>query len=158
MGPQTKRLRNAVYGSGGGGGRDELQWGRKQNACGIFLSISNTITSYMASMGPQTKRLRNLYAMDMFGMQLTCFNGAANKTLAEFGTIKSNSIIIFDGFNGAANKTLAESYGKYKNPNTKDVLQWGRKQNACGIWWWGLVLGKVTSFNGAANKTLAECC
>ena len=85
-----------------------------------------------------------------------CFNGAANKTLAEFisGII---NIAHRDSFNGAANKTLAE-YSVGGVELSEDVrLQWGRKQNACGMDQPSAISPlKSGGFNGAANKTLAE--
>ena len=62
----------------------------------------------LASMGPQTKRLRNMIGDSMSLSKPTSFNGAANKTLAESGV---------------------DAYGE----DTAYELQWGRKQNACGI-------------------------
>ena len=131
-------------------------------------------------MGPQTKRLRNLLSKSVSGISYNCFNGAANKTLAEF-VLDVLHRIWSRCFNGAANKTLAEFERRTNHTGRRRRLQWGRKQNACGIglldgFLFGLFwasMGPQTkrlrntrcthkyahhyaSFNGAANKTLAE--
>ena len=111
-----------------------LQWGRKQNACGIRNAAVLPTTCTPASMGPQTKRLRNRYLFLLFLYFTHCgFNGAANKTLAEYKFVTFSRVTPSSCFNGAANKTLAESSTDRMDSDRMDSLQWGRKQNACGM-------------------------
>ena len=84
-------------------------------------------------MGPQTKRLRNYKTRcSECGSIHLSFNGAANKTLAESLAASANQSEKAC-FNGAANKTLAELGINADDTAVNYMLQWGRKQNACGI-------------------------
>ena len=82
-------------------------------------------------MGPQTKRLWNVWSVGRGSLGAGCFNGAANKILAEFDQFQ-DIVVSVPCFNGAANKTLAGFLIQYSMPYI------------------------MSCFNGAANKTLAE--
>ena len=90
------------------------------------------LTGTVSFNGAANKTLAESHGPAGAVVQQPGFNGAANKTLAEFSRVWSR-LIIAPCFNGAANKTLAESLGFTMNRGRMWQLQWGRKQNACGI-------------------------
>ena len=157
MGPQTKRLRNSLL-------RCLLKLldicfngAANKTLAESHVTFEQYVSVCKASMGPQTKRLRNPNFAPLILVHAASFNGAANKTLAEseFCAANPGSCCKLQWGRKQNACGILKCIGKISNPTQE--LQWGRKQNACGIW--PPVVAscmRLLCFNGAANKTLAE--
>ena len=156
MGPQTKRLRNMPIQKSRGYNWEKLQWGRKQNACGMPLCLCLCIVTHYSFNGAANKTLAELYCVVIYRPDNYLLQWGRKQNACGIRTLESFTTGLNRASMGPQTKRL-RNHIRYAPRDCGLVLQWGRKQNACGIVQFGFDSRHVhLSFNGAANKTLAE--